>query len=121
MSADLVERLEKAEVGSREMDLAIWADHVAVPRAPRPASLNVTPPAYTTSLDAIVGLIGEKLPGWTWDAGDRFYGSDWDLAWARVYPHRHQGAGTGNVTAKTPPLALCRALLRALKDSAHDR
>lgn len=132
---DLIERLERAETGSQELDAAICiAIGYAGQNGEGAANIRTDPdwegdllfeigaeeccnpiPNLTTSLDAIVALIGQKMPGWTWDAGDRFYGSDWDLAWARVYPHRQQGAGTGNVTAKTPPTALCVALLRAIQ------
>lgn len=112
--SDLIERLEKAEVGSRDLDLAIERltnissvhdDHLdRFPDAAKP---------YTTSLDAIVGLIGEKLPGWTWEAVS--YGS------ACLFSPDDQEAMAIGGTATTAPLALCIALLRSLKDSAHDR
>jgi hypothetical protein len=75
---DLIERLEKAEIGGRELDhdiseafhphligfrLRSGFDGVSVGWA-GPGWSTAWPPTYTTSLDAIVALIGEKLPGW---------------------------------------------------------
>ena len=127
MTSELIERLEKAESGSRELDREMaelfgWQLKMPhgfwlAPKGWKPLSPMEGLPYFTTSLDAIVSLIGEKLPGWTWAAGPRTYGEDWDLAWARIYPHRSQADGTGNKYAKTVPLALCIALLRAIQAS----
>ena len=100
-----------AEAGSRELDLEIWGNHVAVPRSPRPWKLNVTPPAYTTSIDAITALIGEKLPGWV-----KGYQDDPDGARAILANPETLYARWS--TAKTAPLALCIAMLRAIKEGA---
>lgn len=64
------------------------------------------PPEWTTSLDAIVSLIGEKLPGWrvqlTVQTG---------AGLCRIMDREQMFDGYG----KSGPLALCAALLAALQ------
>lgn len=77
----LIERLEKAESGSRELDAAVFkatepwitGDQMRFmcactgacnPDGPSYRGACGVVPFYTTSSDAIVALIGEKLPGW---------------------------------------------------------
>ena len=119
---DLIQRLEAATEGSRELDAAV---HCAV-FGPHPLNLptgkhldprhyyNRNLPHLTTSLDAILALVGEKLPGepvsietTTVDDGTSGDGSglrcsDWyvEISWRDT-----------QATAKTPALALCIALL----------
>ena len=121
---DLITRLEQAEAGSRELD-AVFARVVAKPstllngmtydealdRFPNDLAgiaRNWPIPAYTTSLDAIVALIGEKLPDVHMDLFARPEKTMAELWYAEV--HRAQ--------AKTAPLALAAALLRAIKEGA---
>ena len=139
---ELIARLEAASDGGAELDaaIAVAAQDIPVPRYglregfrqecrlgndDRSVEVWTVGPDYeeryarysakpvTTSLDAIVALIEWKLPGWRWSAGN-----DWhdEQAWARVFPApREQHLGTGNKYASTAPLALCIALLRALR------
>jgi hypothetical protein len=96
----LIEKLEGAEVGSRELDCAIWTatggwDHVG------------RPPTFSTSLDAALALAERMLPGWDWQI---VKGSE-EEAYVALQPH---GAAFGHeVQAATPALALCAAILRA--------
>lgn len=136
----LIERLEKAEAGSRVIDadmaLAIdpkfagWIKHPNLKddspawmqgelwpsreefddwliRDGKPCSDYA--PLYTTSLDAILALIGEKVGG-----GYRVDASGGSVdAWIW-----RKGTSRGGIygEAWTAPLALCIALLRALKE-----
>lgn len=124
--SDLIARLEKAEAGSRELDAEIatavlgwkWIAVEQVWELPAGSSWpqsrsrwGVT--AYTTSLDAIVALIGEKLPGmdWTVSSTGEVY-----LVGPNIVNDWFEANG-----AKTPALALCSSLLRALqaKEGEH--
>lgn len=66
------------------------------------------PEPYSTSLDAIVGLIERDLPGWQWATGGavdpyaRLFDMDIDSPWSERF-----AAGV------TPALALCAAFIRA--------
>lgn len=79
---------------------------------------------YTASLDAVLALIGEKLPGASWSCGfvhpDQSDTDDPPGAWGRVctdhYGHEDEHIRSG----ATPALALLAAALRALGES-HDR
>lgn len=123
---DLIERLEKAESGSRLLDAAIfkglggplpsefmgvgvdlkWQDDGSALFPIGEMQVRYNPPAYTTSLDAIVALIGEKLPGWTW----QFQSPGWAELDVSTFVGRQVSA-----QAATVPLAACIALLRALQ------
>jgi hypothetical protein len=88
---DLIKRLEEAEAGSLELDVAIW-DAMG--------GWSVAhPPAYTTSLDAALAL-AERL------------GLDgWRLLYAAMLNWKaHDPRGP---LSKTLPLALCIAILKA--------
>lgn len=117
--SDLVARLEAAEAGSRELDAEIatevlgwkWIEASHVWELPAGSSWSASRsrwgvPAYTSSLDAITALIGEKLPGWSWSVG-----SDGQAAVSSPPKGHYVAFGT---VANTPALALCAALLRAL-------
>ena len=109
----LIASLREAGEGSRELDEAVW-------RAANPGSTlfrvhgsSVRP--FTTSLDAILGLIREKLPDEqaVWQVGTDFGG------WVGAHICCHT-VGMGrpknyNAQAATPALALCIALLLALE------
>jgi len=111
---DLLARLQEAESGSRELDTLVWIaanpslrifdeewPGVCIDTDGAP----VIAESATTSLDAIVSLIGEKLPEITIElmvTVDQTIAELW-------YSDVHNGK------AKTAPLALCIALLRALE------
>ena len=127
---ELIERLEKAKAGSRELDALVWAathglgidpimaEHLAGVCAAEDGT-PVVAEAVTTSLDAIVGLIGEKLPGAVWHVA-----TDYGLPGrAKIGPvgrpsasiYKDEDAPQFVVEdGETPALALCIALLRAL-------
>ncbi len=104
----LITRLTEAEAGSRELDREVWA-YIYGAFSSRPIAVKVTQPV-TTSVDAILALIGERMPKGYWEityaAGRKYQG--------------HVAAGfktrTSRCTAKTPALALCAALLTALEN-----
>ena len=129
---DLITRLEQAEAGSRELDAAIFKG-LGGPLPPKFMGMGITlewqadgsalfpvgemqirysPPAYTTSLDAITALIGEKLPGWMKGYQD-------DPKGARAYLSDPDSGRATSSLAKTPATAFCIALLRAIKDGEH--
>lgn len=105
---DLIERLEAATVGSRELDAAIWrwtsgwqgVDH---------------PPAYTTSLDAALALAGRVLAGVCWSVGQNAHHKHW-TAYGMLMRSCGEVETISLVNAATPPLALCIAILRAIPE-----
>lgn len=130
---ELIERLEAASVGSRELDREIMvliggAQQVseAIFYGPgetvwycgdyEDSAVDVPLPYVTTSLDAALALAERVLPGWTWDiAGPRepITGTDDGRPSAALRldadrPSLRIG------TATTPALALCIAILRAV-------
>jgi len=102
---DLITRLEQAEAGSLELDLALIVAVYGI-------ASTYPVPAYTTSLDAIVALIGEKLPGWMKGYQD-------DPKGARAYLSDPDSGRATSSLAKTPATAFCIALLRAIKEGEH--
>jgi len=133
--ADLIKRLQEAESGSRELDAAMavaldiradWAvDYGEIyvhPKAnPGDVSINTTrgkpslghptyPAPYpTTSLDSIVALIGEKLPGFFWSVHERPDG------YAASLDPMDRKRVVRVAAFSTAPIALCIALLTALQ------
>lgn len=126
--AQLISRLEAASEGSRELDAAMFRA-IGAPLPDKFANLNLEltwgpdgsaympvgemqvryePPAYTTSIDAIVALIERKLPGW-WVQ----YLGQTTKGWAARI--ERQGTSLGLFNSTTPALALCIAFLRALQ------
>lgn len=75
-------------------------------------------PRYTTSLDAVLSLIEQKLPGWEWRVirlGNSCFGTVWPAGW-------HDN-GCKGAEAETPARALLAATLlalSALEDSKAD-
>lgn len=120
----LIERIEAAEAGSRELDVEIA--EIALGRIVESLSpenspvriLSVMPltrsgafelPHYTTSIDAALTLVPE---GWR-SRARLFRGKNrWDLEKAADQRNRTFGRGT------TPALAICAAALRA-KENDH--
>lgn len=132
---DLIEKLERAESGSQELDadiyqalryarglelglprehIAVWT-HVGGGIVESHGSRAVVPP-WTTSLDAVVALAQERSP-LRGPINLTIAGSGF-CAIEPVEPCADPVLAFGN----TPPLALCIALLRALshKEEADD-
>lgn len=122
---DLIERLERAEAGDRNLDadisIAVFDSQVKRERQMLPSFVHHmgdgywSPiPPYTTSLDAIVALIGEKSP---------LRGPiHLDIAGSGFCALEPTDPCGDPVTAfgNTPALALCIALLRALQSKEAD-
>ena len=123
---DLIERLEGASVGSRELDAAVWCALCpggATYNASRKrvtyfdkswATIRDFEPS-TTSLDAALALAARVLPGLgAWDVGHAFNA-------VPPYQARLVVVREGNpeifARAATPALALCIAILRASEQS----
>lgn len=114
MTADLIARLEEATKGSRQLDEQIWcaANDVEWPDAVSPSSTmgrihREDVPHYTTSIDAALTLVSAKS---LWSVCDMEDGPI-----AQVLPPLPDGRFGEVVSgeARTPPLALCIAALRA--------
>lgn len=121
--SDLIKRLQEVEAGSRELDAEICvALRYGGENSSGAENVRTDPdwegdllfeigteaccnplPRLTTSLDAIVALIGEKLPG-----------RDWSIAQDENRCSGFAGQPCGH-WANTPALALCAALLSALQ------
>lgn len=112
--AEILTRLEAAAGPDREID-AMIAEMVD-PEHTRLIWANSLP-TYTASLDAVVGLVESQLLGW----GRMVECSPEDGARAKVWlPEAFFYPGSEPVTfvefAKTEPLALLTAAIRALAD-----
>ena len=130
----LIAKVEGAKEGDEVLDLAIflalhpddetvakWAGTFAAmddAALVHWASRFLDLPHYTSSLDAIVKLVEAKLPGWSWQIRDqkessfpRHIGAN---AWL-ITPADGRRMGDAVASAPTPALALCLALLLALK------
>jgi hypothetical protein len=117
---DLIKRLEEAEAGSRELDcdLAEMLGEVPVDAFRMHGVMTGrygtgpysawTAPNYTTSVDAALALVERVLPGWCWMIERHKNGTvtaglhEWN-----AYREADQ------LTANTPALALCAAILKA--------
>ena len=110
----LIERLESAEQGSVKLDGMVWYHVVEAAGLGGKHDMDGRWPHYTTDLSAAVALVERVLPGWDWrvspcraiidkDGVDPMYGGD----------------GTSETEysgySAAPALALCIALLKALK------
>ncbi|WP_370372933.1 hypothetical protein [Henriciella pelagia] len=140
--AQLIERLEAAEGGSRELDAAVFkaldphgfslATRQEMVLMPKGATIGdavrrVRAPApYTQSLDAALALVEEKLPGAAIEMSIWQKSKD-DLSatcWARLMlTHtgedgklwHHHSDGRSEAEASTLPLALIIALLKSIQ------
>lgn len=119
----LIEKLEAAEAGNRDLDGHINLALGIAERTKRPYASTIggrffATENYTTSIDAATALIANTLPksgygcGKRWDALDPTP-DELAYSWIRV------GSETYEVDAPTPALALCLALLKALQASPH--
>ena len=133
MTPGLIERLEAAGEGSRELDWRI-ADLTGHPSFERKVEGLWPPfaersrsdsaiPAYTTSLDAALALAERVLPGWFVGVQPWFH-TDPDRAMHRAYVVRPDWARWNPVdddwcesiwgrSAATPALSVCIAILKA--------
>lgn len=137
----LIEKLEGAEVGSRELDREIMAlsyryeqrhigascwdddDDTCCPGAKHLDWVWVDPATdqwktnardgfeFTTSLDAALALAERIMPGWGWSAGQ----GHGEKAYARL--DTLDGCDFEEAYAATPALALCAAILRAQSEA----
>lgn len=119
--AELIARLEAAEVGSRELDALIWDIEDSRPRHsldgdfptykqdPDDSVAFDSPPSYTTSLDAAIALAERVLPLGSWRIE-----REGAIFWAKIWWGREGKAGHKYAYAKTPAIALCVAILKAL-------
>lgn len=109
----LIERLEAAEVGSRELDAAIWYALIETCGGKPDKDMIGRWPDYTTSLDAALALAERVLPGWHWEL-DNVGGSPYAANLTNPVG-RFLICGDTEVysTAPTPALALCIAILKA--------
>lgn len=105
----LIERLEAAEGGSRDLDFEM---HQAFP----PKSLDdaLASGRVTTSLDAALALAERVLPGWVWQL-DVEPSRAWAQGAAEPWPEGLVASDRGGAYAggDTPALALCIAILKA--------
>lgn len=89
-----------------------YAGHVHTPAEKREHEARMgasLAPAYTASLDAVLALVGERLPGW---GIELFIGFDSGPCVAGLHGPNPAREFTGR--GKTPALALLSALLDAL-------
>lgn len=137
MTAELIARLEAAEAGSRELDAEIYQalryqrgqelgltrEHIGVWRhlgggiVESQGSRDLAMPV-TTSLDAIVALIEEKLPGWSIASIGMADDKTWHCELRRGFTTSYDAVATSSYRTgcrpATAPLACTIALLRAL-------
>lgn len=123
----LAERVETATGPEREIDARLHAillgrtgfvwlgHHYDCDQLSAAGGFSV--PKWTASLDAVVALIGEKLPGWRivqlWQPARRVRGP-FVIDGAVCQLHSLHDCGDAEAEAKTLPLALLAAALRAL-------
>lgn len=122
---ELIERVEKAVGADESLDADIlwflgdwnnlggfWREHKVT--GERERFQYTTAPAYTASVDDVIALIGEKMPGATWEVAGGVTNTETGarVPEARIYPNED---GCGYITgyAPTPALALLLAFLRA--------
>lgn len=96
--SNLIDRVEGASEPSREFDAEL-ANYFGW----------YSPWPITSSLDAALALVREKLPGWAWSVTSSTFEVHFHaVLWTRAEPQQ-------SAQAATPPLAILAALLRALK------
>lgn len=163
--AELIEKLEKAERGSRELDVHIrralivndenayvkqseyngeWCIYSGEwqgrPRLyenrDRSISTSLWRGEYTASLDAAVALMGRVLPGWHYSVGgcpadfltpgiDKPFSAElmgpvtWRVIEREIGQEPTYDSAHGS--AQTAPIALCLAILKAVRAHMHPR
>lgn len=118
---DLIQRVEQGEGADRGLDGLVWKSLVEKPgdvwrefedtwclQWPDDTVAYDMPPQLTTSLDAVVSLIEQKIPGWHWSVsqqvGGFFRGNLWN--------HGHKVEVYKLAT--TAPRAILAAALKAI-------
>jgi hypothetical protein len=96
----LAHRLDVATGSDRELDGELA-------RVLGGAAPGTVPADYTSSVDRCVELVRAAAPGWAWHVG-------WDASGLLPYATLHRGERCVEAAAPTVPLALLRALARAL-------
>ena len=126
---ELIERLEAASEGSRPLDWLIAEElgdeafrlkAAAWPPFAPGSKIDKDIPAFTTSLDAIVALIDRKLTGWIIERIGEHVFADHRAKGPFMATLRTSPVLTGLTFAqchyaRSRPLALCIAFLRALQ------
>lgn len=111
--SELIERVEKLDWPSREVDEAI---HAATNKPLRAGLRFGVFPTYTASLDKAITLTERMLPGFGISIEEHpVYGDWWDAAIFDRMPKT-----VANARKQTAALALCLALLRALSAQERD-
>ena len=131
----LIERLESATEGSRELDEAIinalcpdamcrqdpaWEDSITVYHADALLdSGKAELPHYTTSLDAALTLVPE---GWEWSLAGGNKNEPVQVPYASCWPDEQPFPAELDLYAEaaTPSLALCIAALKAREAMSND-
>lgn len=119
----LIERLEKAEGPSRELDRAIWEAFGSPSRSdgvPEFAGfLGIA--MFSSSIDAAVSLAERVLPGWFFEhIGNDAMGEDDYMSWLGWTVELSPGMSAGaQGQAKTLPIAIVIATLRALQSKGE--
>ena len=114
----IIDRLEKATGGDRELDAAIFDIACGGLFWPENETLwvqvgwNRVPKAFTASLDAAIALVEKMLPGWGWMVERQPNGEA--EAWLDEFGAYAYGRP---VQGRTPAIALLIALFRALRGS----
>jgi len=114
VSSTLIDTIQEADSGSARLDCAM---HQTL----KLTSKFVAP--YTTSLDAIVALIGEKLPGWTIANVGQKDDKSWWAELRRGHTTSFDAVALSSfregARPRTAALALCQALLTALQSQGE--
>ena len=132
----LIEKLEGAEAGSRELDLDVaqalnmklWGRRHPSNNSHQwmteMAGSSVPVPRFTTSLDAALALAERVLPGWYWRAGrtplGQWHHGRYTYGWAHLSRTDASNCDRGDEAtgwAATPALALCAAILLAQSEA----
>jgi len=116
----LIERLEAATGPSRETDHEI---HTATNKALRAGFRFGHVPHYCSSVDDAVALAVRVLPGWYFEhIGNDAMGGDYDMSWVGWTVDISPGMSGGfQGHAKTLPVAICLAVLRALSAQEDEK
>ncbi|WP_089177109.1 hypothetical protein [Bosea sp. AS-1] len=122
----LIARVEEGTASSAELDGAIFdalsgpgvgsAREAAIDRRERPNWL----PRYTTSLDSVLSLIEQKLPGWSWSVHRDQAEEEGRQHWATVAEPWAHGRVIETAFLTSPARALLCACLHALEDGKAD-
>lgn len=117
----LIGRLEGATGADRELDCEIWCQMFAPDVVAVDFGINF--PSYTASIDASLALVKVKLPGCAVVSASHDFtyvpgkggGIQECSPWAYLKTPRADGRILERADAKTQPLAILLALLRALR------